>query len=101
MTIPLLGGHWSNGAHNAGCTGMYRDLTPGVRQSKRKGAWRIDETTQADGLVVRRTSDICSLTARIFDAVADRLLVKHPVRCNTYVLEEPPWLFSESTFPLS
>src|SRR5439155_9551607 len=26
---------------------------------------------------------------------------EHPVRCNTYVLEEPPWLFSESTFPLS
>src|SRR5439155_6508539 len=26
---------------------------------------------------------------------------EHPVRCNTYVLEEPPWLFSESTFRLS
>jgi hypothetical protein len=54
---------------------MYRDPTPGVRLSKRKGAWRIDETTQADGLVVRRTGDICSLTARILDAAGDRLLV--------------------------
>ena len=63
MTIPLLGGHWSNWARNGGCTGMYQDSTPGVRLSKGKGAWRIDETTQADGLVVRRTSDICSLFA--------------------------------------
>jgi hypothetical protein len=42
---------------------MYQDSTPGVRLSKGKEAWRIDETTQADGLVVRRTSDICSLFA--------------------------------------
>ena len=75
MTIPLLGGHWSNWARNGGCNEMYRDPTPGVRLSKRKGAWRIDETTQADGLVVRRTGDICSLTARILDAAGDRLLV--------------------------
>src|SRR5205814_5894896 len=41
------------------------------------------------------------LTARILDAVADGLPCEHLVRCNTYVLEEPPWLLSESTFPLS
>src|SRR5438876_4678488 len=50
-----------------------------------------------------RCSDLAflvNLTARILDAVADRLLVNIQSG-NTYVLEEPPWLFSESTFPLS
>jgi len=41
------------------------------------------------------------LTARILDAVADRVLCEHLTRCNGYVLEESPWLLSESTFPLS
>src|SRR5258707_8816927 len=40
-------------------------------------------------------------TTRILDAIADRLLVHIQPDVNTYVLEEPPWLFSESTFPLS
>src|ERR1700746_894870 len=42
-----------------------------------------------------------NLTAGILDAVADRLLVNIQPDVIQIVLEEPPWLLSESTFPLS
>src|ERR1700756_275123 len=42
-----------------------------------------------------------NLTAGILDAVADRLLVNIQPDVMHIVLEEPPWLLSESTFPLS
>src|SRR6266516_7061930 len=42
-----------------------------------------------------------NLTAYIFDAVADRLLVNVEPNVIHMFVEEPPWLFSESTSPLS
>jgi hypothetical protein len=41
------------------------------------------------------------LPAGILDAVANRLLVNIQPDVIHKVLQEPPWLFSESTFPLS
>src|SRR3954447_11968677 len=42
-----------------------------------------------------------NLPAYIFDAVADRLLVHVEPDAIHMFVEEPPWLFSESTSPLS
>src|SRR6185369_16426476 len=42
-----------------------------------------------------------NLTTYIFDAVADRLLVNVEPNVIHMFVEEPPWLFSESTSPLS
>ena len=51
-----------------------------------------------------RCSDLAflvNLAARILHAVADRLLVNIQSDVIHMSIEEPPWLFSESTFPLS
>src|SRR5438876_749229 len=42
---------------------------------------------------------LVNLTAGILYAIGSSSCAD-PVRCNTYVLEEPPWLFSESASPL-
>src|SRR5882724_1057333 len=44
---------------------------------------------------------LVNLTAGIFDAITDRLLVNIEPDVIHNVYEEPPWLLSESTFPLS
>ena len=44
---------------------------------------------------------LVNLTAGIFNAVTDRLLVNIKSDVIHMSFEEPPWLFSESTFPLS
>ena len=51
-----------------------------------------------------RSSDLAflvNLTARILHAIADRFLVNIQPDVIHMSLEEPPWLLSESTFPLS
>src|SRR5439155_26717731 len=56
----------------------------------------------ADELFVKRTCGKCFLSPNLtWAASAAASSCEHPVRCNTYVLEEPRWLFSESTFRLS
>src|ERR1700685_3557999 len=44
---------------------------------------------------------LVNLTAYIFHAIADRLLVNIQTDVVHMSSEEPPWLFSESTSPLS
>jgi hypothetical protein len=44
-----------------------------------------------------RVAFLVNSTAHALDAIA----CEHLARCNTHVLEEPPWLFSESASPLS